>query len=437
MLDEKRINELICELERFERETREQLSPSTSRVSQAAREVAESWSGSTLGHHASIYYDRFQRPPFGRTFNAEWGTQLGMPAGWSSRHVNEVVSEIHRLSGVDLDAWQAEWESRLVKFREIHDALLTEVSVIPEQDKKAFLDVIESMKALHFDDSIRKQFAISALNAHRPNISRDLRAVSASGVMMPGHVFYDSLAEEVISVLVNAVELARLSKRLLRSLTLAEQARVGPLLQTGELMSLQKMTNNPFLLQKRDGRTIPFKGLLTKGLLVTFQAELPVEDGDVAERTLPSGMTERYVVLDSGFHSEVHRIGAHFQMMVQKENASAPPSYTQAAGVTNIYNVQGPNARVNVQSTDSSRNIANVGETELFQKLRSAIESGVLDGTQRTRLLVATSELEQATGTPLFAEKLQQMLAGAANCMTILTPFLPALGQLAASALGS
>lgn len=202
-------------------------------------------------------------------------------------------------------------------------------------------------------------------------------------------------------------------------------------------MSLQTQTNNPFVLYKRDGSEIPFKGLLAGGKIFTFDAGLPVEDNEIVERALPNGKSERYIVLDTGFHSKVGRISDHFQMVVQKENAVAAPSHLPTAGVTNIYNVQGPNARVNLHSVDSSYNLANIGETELFEKMRSAIESGVLDGAQKGQLLAAVKELEESAGSPAFAERFQKLLAGAADCMTILVPFLPALGQLAASAFGS
>jgi hypothetical protein len=204
----------------------------------------------------------------------------------------------------------------------------------------------------------------------------------------------------------------------------------------GENMSLQSMTNNPFTLVKNDGQKIEFRGLLTSPNLTTFNHNLQVEDGDTVERTLPNGTLERFQVMDTGFHPGLSgAVGPHFKMKVQKLGRPISTLRASADNVTNIYNVRGPNARVNLQSVDSSSNIANIGETELFDKIRSAIEAGVM-GPQRDQMLSAVSELQTSVGTESFPDKFQKLMAFSANAMTVLGPYLPAFGQLAASALG-
>ncbi|QHN03407.1 hypothetical protein FTO74_08555 [Granulicella sp. WH15] len=201
-------------------------------------------------------------------------------------------------------------------------------------------------------------------------------------------------------------------------------------------MSLQAMTNNPFTLVKNDGRKIDFKGLLSQKTLTTFNHTLQVEDGDTVERTLPNGTLERFQVMDTGYHPGLSgAISPNYQMKVEKLGTPIPSLRASAANVTNIYNVHGPNARVNLQSVDSSSNIANIGETELFDKIRSAIEAGVL-GPQREQMLSAVTELQTSAGTESYSDKFQKLFSVSANAMTVLGPFLPALGQLAASALG-
>lgn len=46
----------------------------------AASEVAKAWSGSSLGYHASVYYDGLRPPPPGAHFSQEWGF-MGMFQG--------------------------------------------------------------------------------------------------------------------------------------------------------------------------------------------------------------------------------------------------------------------------------------------------------------------------------------------------------------------
>jgi hypothetical protein len=201
-------------------------------------------------------------------------------------------------------------------------------------------------------------------------------------------------------------------------------------------MSLEAMTNNPFTLVKNDGRKFEFKGLLSQKTLTTFNHTLLVEDGDIVERGLPNGTLERFRVMDTGFHHGLQgAIGPHYQMKVEKLGTPIPSLRASAGNVTNVYNVHGPNARVNLQSVDSSSNIANIGETELFDKIRSAIEAGVMC-PQRDQMLAAVTELQTSAGTESFPDKFQKLLSVSANAMTTLGPFLPALGQLAASAFG-
>jgi hypothetical protein len=204
----------------------------------------------------------------------------------------------------------------------------------------------------------------------------------------------------------------------------------------GGHMGLQAMTNNSFTLVKNDGRKFEFRGLLSKKTLTTFNHTLLVEDGDTIERTLPNGTLERFQVMDTGFHSGMQgAIGPHYQIKVEKLGTPIPSLRASAGNTTNIYNVHGPNARVNLQRIDSSSNIANIGESELFDKIRSAIEARVI-GPQRDQMLSAVTELQTSAGTGSFPDKFQKLLSLSANAMTVLAPFLPALGQLAASALG-
>ena len=202
-------------------------------------------------------------------------------------------------------------------------------------------------------------------------------------------------------------------------------------------MSLQSMTNHPFTLVKNNGQRVEFRGLLSKTTLTTFNHTLKVEEGDVVERTLPNGMLERFEVLDTGYHPGMSgAISPNYQMKVQKIGTPISSLSASVGKVTHIYNVSGPNARVNLHSVDSSSNIANIGETELFDKMRSAIEGGVMDRSA-SRCYPLWQNFRRQWVAKAFPDKFQKLLSFSANAMTVLGPFLPALGQLAASALGS
>jgi hypothetical protein len=87
---------------------------------------------------------------------------------------------------------------------------------------------------------------------------------------------------------------------------------------------------------------------------------------------------------------------------------------------------------VNVNFTDNSINVATVDKSIVFRDLRDAL-TGLQDEILRARLGMLVDELERTQGTTLFTGTCKEFLAVAANCMTIVVPFLPALSQMLTS----
>ncbi|MGI5151355.1 TIR domain-containing protein [Plantactinospora sp. CA-294935] len=73
-----------------------------SALESAAEEVGRSWSKSSLGYQANVYYADFKAPPAGHMFSREWGF-LGMLHGtvgdWKPYDSDEVVAYIETLAG--------------------------------------------------------------------------------------------------------------------------------------------------------------------------------------------------------------------------------------------------------------------------------------------------------------------------------------------------
>jgi hypothetical protein len=95
--------------------------------------------------------------------------------------------------------------------------------------------------------------------------------------------------------------------------------------------------------------------------------------------------------------------------------------------VNQTFNATGPNSRNNVNSTDNSTNIVHQGVP--FAELRKAIESGIEDGTRRAAIMETLAHLESASDRESGSTRYQQFLAAAADYMTLVGPFLPALGH--------
>lgn len=95
-----------------------------------------------------------------------------------------------------------------------------------------------------------------------------------------------------------------------------------------------------------------------------------------------------------------------------------------------VYNVHGPNARINVSSHDASVNIVDLSShDQLFERLEQAIREGVSDSSAEAQLLESVRDLRAAPDPGSRAARYGQLLQVGANFMTILSPFIPALGE--------
>jgi hypothetical protein len=373
-MDRARIEEILGDLTALETEANSALEADAQAIRTAASQVGLSWSGSALGHHAEMYFERFQRPPRGYQFNAEWGTQMGWPHGWFTPTVGEIEAEISRISGVNLAAWKERYEVMMSKLRELPDSLLVEIP-----NKAAFADprlarIVSDIEAAKFDDSHAKEYLRQQLNAHRASVSRDLRAITAGGVALPTHLCYEALVEGLKHAQKTLAALIKNVRLLVRYIEIQGESIAAKSSAEARAM-LEMLTNDPLILRKGDGTVHKFRGRVTGGKLTTFESTLPCSEGDTVERELPNGQVDKFEILDTGFqHGLPPEIGPHFQMKVRKiTDRIGPPA--PPGTITNIYNVHGPNARFNSQSIDQSHNVVRVDEGELFQRLKEAIHA--------------------------------------------------------------
>lgn len=150
---------------------------------------------------------------------------------------------------------------------------------------------------------------------------------------------------------------------------------------------------------------------------------LPLEEGDILQRTLPNGLEENYKVLDRGYIST--NGGGEYQAKVKKlTSLSNNPEVT-------VYNLHGDNSRININSDDSSVNIVNKNSEEFFGDLRTAVTENI-SGADKKELLKRIDELEDSKGTVIFPKKYAEFMAIAANHTTVLAPYFPALIQFLA-----
>jgi hypothetical protein len=147
-----------------------------------------------------------------------------------------------------------------------------------------------------------------------------------------------------------------------------------------------------------------------------------INDGDYIDRILPDNRLDRYIVLDNGFKTSWQVFPERYECVVKKTTSI---DIFQATSV--VYNLNGHNTRVYNDSIDNSKNIININNSELFDSLIRTIKDQVSDNSE---LINFVREMEKNQGKSGFVKSYQDFISSAANHMTILAPYLPALTQL-------
>jgi hypothetical protein len=164
------------------------------------------------------------------------------------------------------------------------------------------------------------------------------------------------------------------------------------------------------------------KAHVTPGTINTYDLSAEIIEGDFIERDLPNNRKENYLVLEANYHDKFQIIPAHYVLKVRKTTAITPTIHSQT-----VYNLHGNNSRVYHSSQDQSNNVINEANADVFEVLRQLISEKVTDNTQLLNLL---SEMEQSKGQSGYLAKYTTFIANAANHMTLLAPFIPALSAL-------
>jgi hypothetical protein len=105
------------------------------------------------------------------------------------------------------------------------------------------------------------------------------------------------------------------------------------------------------------------------------------------------------------------------------ENGEAPVEKKEGINIGHI------SGKVNINSTDNSINVS-IESSSIFSGLRDAINAAEMDPRQKAQLLGKVEEMQQAEGSAGFIEKYKEFVQNAANHMTVVSPFIPALTSL-------
>lgn len=189
-------------------------------------------------------------------------------------------------------------------------------------------------------------------------------------------------------------------------------------------MSIDGLLKDRVTLLKKDGT------IFREGIPASVQAELifindgsvPVEPGDHILRRLPSNLDEDFIATEATFYNAGSM--SHWEIGYRRSNVPL------ATAQTIVNNITGHNARVNVGSTDNSSNSVVTHSDTLFSNLVTTIQSGIIQSAERDALVSIAEEMRANVSGSLFQECYKRFIASAADHMTIIAPFLPALSQL-------
>jgi hypothetical protein len=183
--------------------------------------------------------------------------------------------------------------------------------------------------------------------------------------------------------------------------------------------------NDEIAVVKADGsRFERLRAVVERNSIIFDDVDVPLDEGDQIERSLPGGRKELYDVLDAGFTKGGGGIPDFYHAKVRKTTSRLP----QAAATTHV-SVSGPNARVNLGSVDNSTNIVSYNGVadDVFRGVVDALRDAKVPASELARLSLQLETMQAAQGTVAYNRAYADFVQLAANWMTIIAPFIPAL----------
>ena len=166
-------------------------------------------------------------------------------------------------------------------------------------------------------------------------------------------------------------------------------------------MSFGAIPKEPVTLMKKDGTIFrsDIPAVVSDGQIRTFVTDLRIEVGDHILRQLPNGLLEDYIVDEPRYNNGIGPIPANYAVKVHRSDAPTAPPHTIIA------NLNGPNARMNVNSTDNSSNTVVYQAQDLtkladeFLRLREALLTRAQSAEEYAAIgVIASAELAAKSG---------------------------------------
>lgn len=157
----------------------------------------------------------------------------------------------------------------------------------------------------------------------------------------------------------------------------------------------------------------------TGEVVIIDDMKVDIRVGDELRRQMPNGNDEAWRVDDPKLF-ETSVLAPHYQVKV-----SRPQIHPHHQGGNFNITVSGANARVNINSQDSSTNT--VQTNPVFNQARDILANLAVDASQKTAIKAEIDGMEAARTQGTFKEAYDGFMGSASDHMTVFAPILPAL----------
>lgn len=157
--------------------------------------------------------------------------------------------------------------------------------------------------------------------------------------------------------------------------------------------------------------------------------DVDIRVGDWVIGTVTNNVLYIQDITAHSVHGEVYQQKCFYLTKVEYEEREVLRRPTQSI----VYNLNGANTRVNNHSTDQSINVVNASNHEVFDEIKKILRENIDNQDELRELRLLVNNMESTQNTSAFTQSYQKFITSAANHMTILSPFIPALTQMITS----
>lgn len=184
------------------------------------------------------------------------------------------------------------------------------------------------------------------------------------------------------------------------------------------------------LKNENDRFSIPLSNELVAMMNETLNVRVPRISNSIS-RGFIIKIVERVRDLVLNWAVELQRVGItgkglSFSADERRTAQGAHISIGSFHGSFNAGDAVGSHSQISVQTNNQANEL-------VFDQIRQAIEASVPIGSERDTLIEATTKLSQAIDKNEFLSAYDRLVQAAANHITVLGPFLPALGHMIGS----